>query len=232
MSDPLISFIIPTKNRRDLLAETLGSLVVQSEPRWEAVVVDDGSTDGTLGYARAAAREDERIRLIRRSGPVAGACVARNQGFAASRADLVVFLVSDDIMEPFAVAERVAAMNERPDVDYRVTQARCFWRTPGDMAVLWNSDPATTKPSTPDEDLDRFLSRDIPWQTTSPTWRRSAVERIGTWNEQAPSGQDLDYHVRALLLGLRYARTRSYDFHWRVGGAARGSIGLASIQAA
>ncbi len=232
MSDPLISFIIPAKNRRDLLAETLGSLVAQSEPRWEGIVVDDGSTDGTIGYVRAAAREDERIRLVRRAGPATGACAARNQGFAASRANLIVFLDSDDIMESFAVAERVAAMNERPDVDYLVTQARCFRRTPGDMAALWNTDPATTTPDTPDEDLDRFLSRDIPWQTTGPTWRRSAVERIGPWHEQAPSGQDLDYHVRALLLGLRYDRTRSYDFHWRVGGAARGSIGLASIRAA
>ena len=226
--DPLISFVIPTKNRRGLLAETLGSLFAQSEPRWEAVVVDDGSTDGTPGYVAAVAREDDRVRLLRRTGANPGACAARNQGLAAARADLVVFLDSDDVMEPFAVEDRLAPMSARPDLDFLVTQARCFAESPGDRATLWNVDLPSW---TPDQDIDRFLARDIPWQTTGATWRRSALARVGPWDERAPSGQDLDFHLRALLAGLRYDRAGGYDFHWRIGSARRGSIGLASITA-
>jgi glycosyltransferase involved in cell wall biosynthesis len=224
---PRASIIIPTKDRRDLLVQTLASVAAQTEQDWEAIVVDDGSTDGTLGYVRAAAREDERIRLLHRQGPVTGACAARNQGLAASRADVIIFLDSDDILEPFALEDRLVALSNRPGADFLVTQARCFRHHPGDLATLWNVDPPGV---TPDEDLDRFLARDIPWQTTSATWRRAALDRVGPWDEHAPSGQDLDFHVRAILAGLRYERTGGYDFHWRTGGG-RGSIGLASIQA-
>jgi glycosyltransferase involved in cell wall biosynthesis len=225
---PRASIIIPTKNRRDLLVQTLASVAAQTEPDWEAIIVDDGSTDGTLGYVRAAAREDDRIRLIRRRGPLAGACAARNQGLGAARADVVIFLDSDDILEPFALEARLPALAARRDIDFLVTQARCFRQHPGDMDTLWNVDlPGVT----PDEDLDRFLARDIPWQTTGATWRRAALDRLGPWDEHAPSGQDLDFHVRAILTGLRYERTDGYDFHWRAGSSDRGSIGLASIQA-
>ncbi len=239
---PRISVIIPTKNRRDLLVQTLASVVAQTEGDWEAIVVDDGSTDGTLGYLRAAAREDERIRVLRRRGPIGGACVARNQGLAAARSDTIVFLDSDDILEPFALEDRLAALAQKPEIDFLVNQARCFRQQPGDMNTLWNVDPPGL---TPDADIDRFLRRDIPWQTTGATWRRRALARLssprchgprggglGPWDEHAPSGQDLEMHVRALLLGLRYERTMPYDFHWRAGSAGRSSVGLASIQAA
>lgn len=226
---PRASIIIPTKNRRDLLEQTLASVLAQSEPDFEAIIVDDGSADGTLGYLRAAAREDERIRALRRTGPNPGACAARNQGLAAACSDTIIFLDSDDILEPFALEDRLAAMEQRPHIDFLVTQARCFRERPGDMDVLWNVDPPGI---TPDEDLDRFLRRDIPWQTTGPTWRRAPLERLGGWDERAPSGQDFEFHVRALLLGLRYERQRgSHDFHWRQGSADRASVGLASIQA-
>lgn len=239
---PRASIIIPTRNRRDLLEQTLASVLGQSEPDLEAIIVDDGSTDGTLGYLRAAAREDERIRVLRRRGANAGACAARNQGLIAARSDIIVFLDSDDILEPFALQDRIKALEPAGDdrapspqthrsdapIGFLVTQARCFHQTPNDLDTLWNVDPPGV---TPDEDLHRFLARDIPWQTTGATWRRSALLRLGGWDEHAPSGQDYELHVRAILLGLRYRRLPIYDFHWRKGTADRASVGLASIQA-
>ena len=225
---PRTSIIIPTRNRRELLEQTLASVIAQSEPDWEAIVVDDGSTDGTLGYLRAVAREDDRVRLLRRTGANPGACAARNQGVAAARSDVIIFLDSDDILEPFALEDRLASLGQRPEIDFLVTQARCFHKTPDDLNVLWNIDPPGI---TPGEDLHRFLRRDIPWQTTSATWRRPALARLGGWDERAPSGQDYEFHVRAILLGLRYDRIAGYDFQWRKGSADRASVGLASIQA-
>ena len=177
------------------------------------------------------------------SGRDPGACAARNQGLDAARSDVIIFLDSDDILEPFALEDRLMALNEpassagaepadtdvaQPSIDLLVTQARCFRKTPGDLDVLWNVDYAN---ATPSEDLERFLRRDIPWQTTGATWRRAALRRLGGWDEQAPSGQDYELHVRAILLGMRYARRGCYDYHWRKGAADRASVGLASIQA-
>ena len=223
-STPLLSIIIPTKNRLALLQETLQSVLEQSAPRWEAIVVDDGSDDGTWPYLQAVAREDERVRPMRRRGDVAGACAARNQGAAASNGPLLMFLDSDDVLEPFAVEDRLAATASQP-VDLLITQGRCFAATPGDMDTLWNGPTAET----PGDDLDRCLRRDVPWQTTGATWTREAFARSGGWDEHAPSGQDMDLHVRALLAGLSTRRTQSYDFHWRIGTATRSSIGTASV---
>lgn len=225
---PLLSFVIPTRNRLELLVETLRSLVAQTEPRWEAIIADDGSTDDTVGYVAALAGNDSRVRLLQNQPPRAGACAARNIGAAASMAPYVVFLDSDDLLEPCAVARRVEAMRARPELDFVISAARCFIYEPGDTAWLWNMDePAWT----PQRDLDRFLARDIPWQTTSPTWKRRALARIGGWDEEAPSGQDLDFHVRALVAGLGYDRLDGYDFHWRMGRPGRVSIGARAIEA-
>lgn len=225
---PLASFVIPTRNRRELLIATLGSLLAQTEPRWEAIVVDDGSIDGTPGYVAGMAREDPRFRLLHNPPPRTGACAARNIGAAASVAPYVIFLDSDDLLEPHAIARRVEAMQARPDMDFLVSAARCFVDEPGDTAWLWNVDEPE---ATPQRDLDRFLGRDIPWQTTGPTWRRQALIRVGGWDEAAPSGQDLDFHVRALVAGLSYERLDGYDFHWRMGRPGRASIGARAIQA-
>lgn len=220
---PKLSFIIPTKDRLDLLTQTLESVLAQSNSRWEAIVVDDGSRDGTWPYLQAAAREDDRIRPMRRRGPAGGACVSRNQGAAAAASELLVFLDSDDLMEPFAVADRLAAAEQSP-ADLIITQGRCFERQPDDLSTLWNG----PTDQTPADDLDRCLSRDVPWQTTGATWRREAFKQI-LWDENAPSGQDMDLHVRALLAGLTTHRTSTYDFHWRIGQSNRKSIGTASV---
>ena len=62
----LVSVVIPTKNRANLLRETLTSVRAQTYPHWEAVVVDDGSEDDTVAYVEGLSREDPRIRILRR----------------------------------------------------------------------------------------------------------------------------------------------------------------------
>lgn len=79
------SIIIPVKDRRELIEQTLASLQAQTLRDWEAVVVDDGSTDGTIEAIEARAADDARIRLIRREGQRRGAPVCRNLGARAAR---------------------------------------------------------------------------------------------------------------------------------------------------
>ncbi len=89
----MISVIIPTYNRRDLLLRAIDSVLAQTCADLECIVVDDGSTDGT----EAATREigDARLRYIRQEN--AGACAARNRGIDAARGDLIAFQDSDDV---------------------------------------------------------------------------------------------------------------------------------------
>jgi len=96
MSTPLISVVIPTRNRATLLDRTLGSLLAQTLPgeRFEVIVVDNGSTDATLEICRAWAGRLRNFRSICEKEP--GLHVGRHAGLRASRSELLVY-ADDDI---------------------------------------------------------------------------------------------------------------------------------------
>jgi len=217
MSLPIVSIIIPTKNRCALLAETLESLRSQTYPHWEAVVVDDGSTDGTIERIEALAYEEKRIRLLRRERPPAGGNTCRNEGVLHSKGALVMFLDSDDLLAPFCLAQRVEAMQNNPDLDFAIFPMRVFRQTPGDTPFLWNTD-------TEENDIDRFLSIDPPWSVACPIWRRQVLTKLGVWNESIPCWQDAVYHLEVLAKGLVYKRFHTPDCFYRLPAAAHDSV--------
>ncbi|HUW56389.1 MAG TPA: glycosyltransferase family 2 protein [Planctomycetota bacterium] len=94
-TQPLISIVIPAYNRAVKIVEALDSVQEQTYTNWEAVVVDDGSTDGTPEVVERLAASDPRIRLVRHKTN-RGAQAARNTGIRASRGPWIAFLDSDD----------------------------------------------------------------------------------------------------------------------------------------
>ena len=86
---PLISVVMATRNRAELLVDALDSVVGQSYDRWELVVVDDGSEDATSDVVSERAATDQRIRLQVTEG--VGAAAARNVGIQAATGDYVAF---------------------------------------------------------------------------------------------------------------------------------------------
>lgn len=108
---PEVSVIIPTYNRRAMLLEAIDSVLAQSNPAFELIVVDDGSTDGT-GETEQLRRLAETIRVERidHRGPAA----ARNRGVAIARAPLVAFLDSDDLWSPAKLERQLAFMRDNP----------------------------------------------------------------------------------------------------------------------
>jgi glycosyltransferase involved in cell wall biosynthesis len=213
---PRISIIIPTLNRAVLLPQTLDSLQRQTFPDWEAIVVDDGSTDGTEMLMQQRVAADARIRYAPRSLERSGASVCRNLGTRLAHSDYLIFLDSDDYLAPTCLANRYACMEAHPELDFGVFQTLLFRDRPGDLRKIWNVPTARN-------DLDRFFSGDFPWTTTGPMWRRQALESIGGWDETLPSWQDLDLHVRALIQQFNYRWFGYPDNFWRV--PHPGSIG-------
>lgn len=126
-----LAVIIPAYNRRELLLETLACVRDQTVPPWRLVIVDDGSTDGTIEAAEQWFSQHDmacEVKMIRQSN--AGVSAARNRGvLECEEADLLAFLDSDDLWPPdfvhqallaFSQApEIVAATNDRLDVEYR-----------------------------------------------------------------------------------------------------------------
>jgi glycosyltransferase involved in cell wall biosynthesis len=127
-----VSVIIPSYNRADLLAETLDSLIAQTYPDREALVVDDGSQDNSLELAQKYAAKDKRIRASLWQGKRRGACVCRNQGLSMAAGEYVIFLDSDDLLSATCLEHRVTRMDGMPQCGYGAYQTEMFYRQTGD----------------------------------------------------------------------------------------------------
>lgn len=197
--NPLVSIIIPLFNRRPLIGETLASIQAQSYTNWEAVVVDDGSNDGSFAHVQELACKDSRIKLLKRNKEPKGAPVCRNIGISQSKGEYVIFLDSDDLLAPYCLNRRIGVMKGNPELDFAVFHVILFYKKPGDSRILWNvfSD---------ENDMYRFLNSDTPWLTSSPIWKRNFLIQIGGWDEEAISWQDWEFHIRALSLIPKYKK--------------------------
>lgn len=105
---PLVSVVLPTRDRAELLPAAVASVRAQTYERWELVVVDDGSADTTGDVLAAVADDEPRLTVV--GGAGAGAAAARNAGLAAATGDWIAFLDDDNTMAPGwlrAVAEYV-----------------------------------------------------------------------------------------------------------------------------
>lgn len=112
---PTFSIVVPTFNRRDQVLETVRSVLDQSERDLELIVVDDGSTDDTVEKLNEVAASDSRLTVVRRGN--SGRSVARNSGFEKSSGRWIVFLDSDDLLEPTALRTFANLISEYPDAD-------------------------------------------------------------------------------------------------------------------
>jgi glycosyltransferase involved in cell wall biosynthesis len=191
-----ISVIIPNFNRGDLLKETLGSLLLQEFQNWEAIVVDDGSADDSENIANTFIQKDPRFSFYKRDRLPAGAPVCRNIGISHSNGSFLMFLDSDDLLRPFALSQRADMTLRKPGFDFWVFPMLLFRDDPKNAEFLWNIDNG--KP-----DLNRFLVLDAPWQTSGPLWRKEAVLKINGFTEGLACWQDVDFHLKALISGLK-----------------------------
>lgn len=108
---PLVSIIIPTFNRAHLLGETLDSVLAQSYANWECIIVDDGSTDGTITLVETYIKKDFRFLFYKRPDThLAGGNGARNYGFKKSKGEYVQWFDSDDVMYETLIEQQLQSV--------------------------------------------------------------------------------------------------------------------------
>jgi len=183
-----ISIITPTFNRCDMLVEALDSVARQDWPETEHIVVDGGSTDGTLDLV--ATRPD--LRLI--PGPDQGVYDALNKGIAAATGDVLCFLNSDDLFEPGALKAAAAGIAEDPSCDSVCGSARLV---DGDETIKvfdCVEDKRLTTART------ALLGASI---INARFFRKAALEKIGPFSLAYRISSDRDFLMRAICLGLR-----------------------------
>jgi glycosyltransferase involved in cell wall biosynthesis len=197
----VISVVMPVRDAAATLAAAVDSLVEQTDPAWELVAVDDGSTDASGAMLQAYARRDRRIRVVRtaRRGLVA----ALNAGLVVAAGPLVARLDADDVALPQRMARQRAFLAGHPEVGLLGTAAR--EEDPGGTPVR------VVRPPVDDAALRRALIRANPFVHSSVMLRREVLARAGGYDEGLAVAQDYELWMRLARL-TRLACTRLLDF--------------------
>ena len=207
---PLITVIIPHHNRFNLLKQTLKSVLFQTFTDWEAIIIDDYSDQECLINIKQYISHDSRFVLITKTKEGKGAPVSRNMGSDHAKGQYVLFLDSDDILAPFALEQRLKVFTStESSIDAVIAPTIRFKDLPGDLSEVWGTFNAS------ENVMARFTKCDTPWHTMSALWNKKFISKIGGWDETLASYQDWEFHIRALLIGLRYHEISEYDNFYR-----------------
>lgn len=184
--DPLVSVIVPTRNRQDLLERALSSISEQTYDAIETIVVDGSTTPLSYGCVRSSLREPSKLRL--RRGPQRGAAAARNLGITAAQGEFLAFLDDDDEWEPTKVERQVARLRGNPAVGVVYT---------GQRSVDAAGDTQRVRCPRLRGNVTETLLRGVDITPLSAAMvRTSLVERVGLLDEHLPVWEDLDWYVR------------------------------------
>ncbi len=198
--DPLVSILIPAHNAEKWIADTIDSAINQTWARKEIIIVDDGSTDGTLAVARRF--ESEFVRVIGQTNQ--GAAAARNTAVSLSRGEYIQWLDADDLLAPDKIASQLKALGS--DGNRKIVLSSSWGRflyrphrsqfTPN---ALWTD-------LSPTEFLLHKLEKRVFMQTAVWLVSREVTEAAGPWNTKMISDDDGEYFCRILLAseGVRF----------------------------
>ena len=200
-----ISIIIPVYNRPALVAECLDSVLAQTNPNWECIVVDDGSTDNTWEVLERYAAKEERIRIFKRDREPKGAPTCRNIGADKANGNYLFFLDSDDLIGESFIKTRKFYIKKYPNLDFIVFPEVFFKET---LAKIYY---AKNLFNTEKDDLNRFLQHDHPWLISGPIWNRNNFLRNYLFLEGINVAQDWELHVRVLIKQPKYKKIENIE---------------------
>jgi glycosyltransferase involved in cell wall biosynthesis len=189
-----ISIIVPAYNVEPFLAETLASIQRQTFRGFEAIVVDDGSTDRTSEIARQFVERDARFTLLRQ--PNAGTAGACNTALRQARCEWIAFLEADDVWLPEKLAAQLDLLKQEPRANLLFTDY-FLWDGQNDLGRRY-SDPNKF----PDGDIGRRLIFFNLFGTSTVIIKRETLNVIGLFDVEVSVGQDWDLWLRIAERGL------------------------------
>jgi len=190
------------------IKETFESLLNQTCADWEAIVVDDGSTDNSLEICQEFVKADTRFTVRSRDREPKGASTCRNIGLKIAKGDFVIFLDSDDMLSAQCIEKRVEKITNG-DYDFIVCSTGTFYSKINDSESIWEPKKGNH--------LIQFLKHDLPWTIMSSIWKRSFLLKINGFNEKFPRLQDVEMHIRALLeKDVKYETFSIVDCYYRI----------------
>ena len=216
--DVILSIVVPTRNRRVLLADAIASIAPLAVlGAVEVIVADDGSTDGTGQFIESHPMSDsqsEGIRLLY-SGTEErrGAQAARNRGVSLARGRSVMFLDSDDVL----IADGIAALVNRLETDSTLDFVHGkIVRTDSQLRPIAGEDTIGRAYDPKDSEIAGYH-----WPIMGVVYRREYLGKVGPWNEALSGAQDWEYQARVKLAGGRRQFIDTVVGYWRQHAGAR-----------
>lgn len=195
MPDTLVSVVIPTYNRAYIVGDAIRSVLAQSYPNIEIVVVNDGSTDDTPNVLKSFGG---KLRIVDQSN--AGPAAARNRGIRSSKGSILAFLDSDDLWAPTYI-ERQVSILEKAGLSIPCSLCNGWLEfteesksTAFDFAEI-NPNLETGLWLNPDE---IFVTRFLQFNQMAAI-RRTAIEKVGLFDPQLKYLEDWDLALRLSL---------------------------------
>ncbi|MEM1002390.1 MAG: glycosyltransferase [Bacteroidota bacterium] len=218
----LVSVIIPVYNRDLLIKEAVASISNQSYRPIECLIVDDGSTDNTAETIQKLIKENQdselKIKLYKQTN--SGAPVARNKGLINSRGEFIQFLDSDDLLYPNKIQEQVDCLVLESELD----------GVYGDWhhGVLDNFELIYGEQW--EDPIEQFYGGRVV-HTLSFLFRRCIINKVGQWDTSLKRNQEVDYFLRAAIVGGRFKYLNRVAGLWREHDGERivSSIGAMSV---
>jgi len=182
------SIIIPLYNKHNSVAETIKSGLNQTHVFFELIIVDDGSTDGSIDVVNGFS--DSRIKLFRQKN--AGVSAARNRGIREAKNDHISFLDADDLWEPNYLEEMNSFIKEFPEAGM---YGCAYDRVNGETAELVNFHLPFSYKDNVYNYFEHANKNHLFW-TSAVVLKKSVFEKTGFFDERMNTGEDLDLWFR------------------------------------
>lgn len=212
------SIITPTFNSRTFLEETIGSVLSQEDADFEYIIVDGGSTDGTLDIIKRHAEKDGRIRWL--SEPDEGIADAFNKGIARAKGEIVGIINSDDTYLPGTLAAVAEAYRSHPECGVFHGD---MLRLQGDTVLF------LLKPS----DIQSHIWHEMPLNHPATFVTAHACRNVGGFDAKVRIAMDYDLMLRLHKGGCRFHYVERPLAAMRYGGASDAKFldGLREVRA-
>lgn len=190
MKNPIVSIIIPAYNEKDYIKRSIRSVLNQTFNDLEIIVVDDGSSDGTVSVARSIIDPRLRIHFHDRNRGVVN-CL--NEGISISRGKYIARMDADDMSLPERISKQLRIMEDEPE---------CVMTGTGYYFLNYRDDEyKRIVPVCKDKDIRREMLTHNPVNTGSAFYRKSALENVGGFNLEEQRGEGYSILLKLSQVG-------------------------------
>jgi glycosyltransferase involved in cell wall biosynthesis len=209
----LISVIIPSYNYARFISETIESLQLQTYKNWEAIVIDDCSSDDTESIVKILMSKEPRLfyekHIVNKGLPA-----TRNTGLKIAKGEFVLFLDADDIISPEKLNLHIKHFNNNPNID--ISYSKCYFFRSGYVQDRFlsrklNYDEDLFPVSGGKDVLFPIFLRDNMITVLAPLVKASLIEQVGYFNENLKQKEDWNFWIRCVLVDANFVYLEDHN---------------------